>query len=88
MSNSKTSGGTARGSKIPTGTDAARGGRITIDSARGESQTDSDDESNFCVEVRDADETTDDPDIDSSQRRSRSGRKIRTGCSRKTWNYR
>ena len=30
---------------------------------RGESQTDSDDESNFCVEVRDADEKTDDPDI-------------------------
>ena len=30
---------------------------------RGESQTDSDDESNFYVEVRDADETTDDPDI-------------------------
>ena len=61
--NSKTSGGTATGSEKPSGTDAARGGRITIDSARGESQTDSDDESNFCVEVRDADETSDNPDI-------------------------
>ena len=84
--NSKTSGGTARGSEIPTGTDVARGGCINRDSARSESQTDSDDESNSCVEIRDADETTDDPD--SSRRRSTSGRKIRTGCSRKTRNYR
>ena len=61
--NSKTSGGIAKGSEKPRGTDAARGGRIDPDSARGESQTDSDDESDFCVEVRDADETTDDPDI-------------------------
>ena len=30
---------------------------------RDRSQTDSDDESNFCIEVRDADETTDNPDI-------------------------
>ena len=29
--NSKTSGGAARGSEIPTGTDAARGRRINID---------------------------------------------------------
>ena len=61
--NSKTSGGIAKGSEKPRGTDAARGGRINLDSARGESQTDSDDKSNSCVEVRDADETTDDPDI-------------------------
>ena len=84
--NSKTSGGTARGSEIPTGTDVARGGCINRDSARSESQTDSDDESNSCVEIRDADETTDDPD--SSRRRSTSWRKSRTGCSRKTRNYR
>ena len=35
--NSKTSGGTARGSEKPRGTDAARGGRIDLDSARSES---------------------------------------------------
>ena len=61
--NSKTSGGIAKGSEKPRGTDAARGGRINLDSARDELQTDSDGESNFCVEVRDEDETTDDPDI-------------------------
>ena len=61
--NNETSGGTARGSEKPRGTDAARGGRINPDSAKGESQTESDDESDFCVEVRDADETNDDLDI-------------------------
>ena len=35
--NSKTSVGTARGGEIHTGTDAARGGRIDLDSARSES---------------------------------------------------
>ena len=43
--------GTVRDSEKPTGTDAARGRRL-LDSARGESETDSDDESNFCVKVR------------------------------------
>ena len=47
VSNSKISGGTARGSEIPTGTDATRSGRINLDFARGEPQTDSDNESNF-----------------------------------------
>ena len=38
-------------------------GGIYFDLAKGESQVDSDDESDVCEEVRDADETTDSPDM-------------------------
>ena len=61
--NGKTSAETARGSEKPTGTDATRGGHNNLDSDRGKQGTNSDNESDFCVEVGDADEATYNPDI-------------------------